>query len=260
MPVQLVRLRTPSTKAPRGMYISAESPIRSVRAFPDESGVIVAGEAHKVGQDPDTRARFSALEAWARRRFDVEEITHRWSSQDYVSADGLPFIGNLPFAGGEIAVVTGLNRWGLAMSAAAAMILTDAIQGKEHPWSSVFNPNRANVLASAKKFVCENTNVAKRFVGDRLKAIATKPIRELVNGEAGIVSDDGKRVAAYRDDTGVIHAVSPVCTHMGCYLQWNTAEKTWDCPCHGSRFDYKGGVLQGPAVKDLSQRRITRRT
>ena len=176
-------------QAPRGMYISAESPIRSIRTLPEGRGIVVAGEDHKVGQDSDTQERFRVLEAWARRRFDVAEITHRWSSQDYVSADGLPFVGSLPLAGGDIMVITGLNRWGLAMSAAAAMILTDAIQGEKHPWSSVFNPNRANVLASAKKFVCENTNVAKRFVGGS----APRDLGETVEGtdERG----GGRRIA-----------------------------------------------------------------
>lgn len=240
--------------APSGMYINVESPVRSVRPLPGRRGILIVGEDHKVGHDADTRRRYLALESWTREHFEVAHFTHRWSAQDYVSADGLPFIGPLPFAAGRVMVITGLSKWGLAMGAAAARILTDLIQGREHPWSSVFDTRRTNVLASARKFVSENLDVAKRFVGDRIQAVPAKRISELKPGEGAIVADGNRRIAAYRDEESIIHAFSPICSHLGCYLQWNTAEKTWDCPCHGSRFDYEGRVLQGPAVKDLPRK------
>jgi Rieske Fe-S protein len=126
------------------------------------------------------------------------------------------------------------------------------IEGRENPWLSLLDAMRANVLASATSLITENLDVAKRFVGDRLRATVAKKLDELASGEGAIVDCGGDKLAAYRDEMGGIHAVSPICTHLGCYVQWNSAERTWDCPCHGSRFDLDGHILQGPAVQELS--------
>jgi glycine/D-amino acid oxidase-like deaminating enzyme/nitrite reductase/ring-hydroxylating ferredoxin subunit len=243
--------------APDGMYINVESPTRSVRPLPHGRGIVVVGEQHKVGQDADTDKRFAALESWARKWFPVRSVTHRWSAQDYIAADGLPYIGRLSRASDQLLVVTGLNKWGLAIGTAAASMLKDLIQGRTNPWEAVFDAGRVNALASAQSLIKENLDVAKRFVGDRLRSIAAKGLAELHNGEAAIVEHNGERLAAYRDDTGTVHAVSPVCSHMGCLVQWNRAERSWDCPCHGSRFDFDGHVLQGPAVDALEAKRTS---
>jgi Rieske Fe-S protein len=135
------------------------------------------------------------------------------------------------------------------------MLLADLVHGRDNPWLTLFDATRADVMASARKVIEENANVAKRFLGDRLRSLRAPSLDTLAPGEGGVVRDGEERVAAYRDESGNVFACSPICTHMGCYLQWNAAEKSWDCPCHGSRFDYRGSVLQGPAVHDLERKR-----
>ena len=131
-------------------------------------------------------------------------------------------------------------------------MLTDMLKGNTHPWSELFSPSRIDILPSVKKLVTENTNVLKHYVGDRLQALNSPEIEQLASGEAALVKNNGERVAAYRDESGEVHVCSAICPHMGCYVQWNTAELSWDCPCHGSRFDYTGKLLQGPAVDGLN--------
>jgi glycine/D-amino acid oxidase-like deaminating enzyme/nitrite reductase/ring-hydroxylating ferredoxin subunit len=245
-----------SADAPIAMSINLGSPTRSVRSQPDGRGIIVVGEEHKVGTDNDTRARYAALEAWAREHFPVAAVTARWSAQDYMSADSVPYVGKVPAGSDRIWTATGFSKWGLTNGTAAAMILTDLIQGREHPWAGLFDSTRMDLLPSAKKLIKENAEVAAHFVGDRLRALTVPGIADLEPGAGGIVHAEGERLAAYRDDTGIVHACSAVCTHMGCYVQWNSAEKSWDCPCHGSRFGYDGRVLQGPAVRGLERKQI----
>jgi glycine/D-amino acid oxidase-like deaminating enzyme/nitrite reductase/ring-hydroxylating ferredoxin subunit len=241
--------------APRGMYLSADQPTRSVRPInAGGSEAILGGEGHKVGQDPDTRARYNALERWARDRFSVKEISHRWSAQDYMPIDGVPFIGRLGPRTSRLWTATGFKKWGMTTATVAALLLRDHISGQANPWASLFDANRLNPKASATTFVKENVNVAKRFVGDRLTSLRTPSVDELAVGEAGLFRLNGQRVAAYRDEEGRLHAVSARCTHLACLVTWNTAEKSWDCPCHGSRFSYDGGILTGPAVRPLERR------
>ncbi len=233
----------------RGMYISVEEPTRSIRSSAD-GWLILSGEGHKVGYDDDTTQRYAALEAWTLETFDVDPIEHRWSAQDYAPADGLPFVGRLPGRDGAF-VATGFGKWGMSNGVASALILADLVQGRENPWAEVFDSTRLAPKQSAKDVLSANVDVAKRFVGDRVASIRTPEAAELEPGTGGIVSLDGDTVAAFRDDDGTLHAVSPTCTHMGCRVSFNTAERSWDCPCHGSRFDVDGRVLQGPATKDL---------
>src|SRR2546423_11183483 len=173
------------------MYISAESPVRSVR--PVAGGqVIIGGEGHKTGQDPDTPARYRSLEAWAAERFGMDDVTHRWSAQDYVSADGMPYVGLLTPKSHGVWVATGYAKWGMTNGAAAARIVADRIVGLANPWAEAFDSTRHEVIASARAFVTENLNVAKRFVGDRVGRPATSA-DDLGLGEGGIVEVDGQR-------------------------------------------------------------------
>ena len=237
---------------PQGMYLSADEPTRSVRPFSAGGhDVILGGESHKVGHEPDTRTRYEALEGWARERFVVADIPYRWSAHDYMPADGVPFIGRLGPRSRHLLVATGFKKWGMTSATVAAMILRDHVTGRENPWAGLFDSTRLNPKASAVSFVKENLDVAKRFVGDRLSARRALAVDSLAPGEAGLYDLDGERVAAFRDDDGRLHAVSARCTHLGCLVAWNTAERTWDCPCHGSRFDCDGGVLRAPAVRSL---------
>jgi Rieske Fe-S protein len=239
--------------APQGMYLSTESPSHTVRSHPTADGelVIAGGESHKVGQ-ADEAERVQELEAWARARFDVRSIEYRWSTQDNMPVDSLPYVGRLlPFQR-NIWVATGFMKWGLTNGTAAGMILSDLITGRDNPWADLYDATRIKPIASAGEFVKENVNVGKRFVGDHLSPPDVRSTDEVPAGEARLVRDGAKKVAAYREPDGTLHAVSAVCTHLGCQVKWNTAERSWDCPCHGSRFHWDGTVIQGPAVKPLS--------
>ncbi|MDQ3757887.1 MAG: FAD-dependent oxidoreductase [Actinomycetota bacterium] len=234
---------------PKGMYISVESPTRSVRSTA-EGWLVISGEGHKVGHDDDTRRRYDALEAWARKNYDVESIDYRWSAQDYESVDGVPYVGRLTDHHQRVWVATAFRKWGMSNGTAAAMMLTDLLLRRDNPWVEAFDSRRRAPKASLKTLVSENLDVGKRFVGDRLQS--RTPVEELAPGQGAIAELDGKTVAAYRDLDGTLHAVSPTCTHLGCRVAFNTAERSWDCPCHGSRFDVDGRVIEGPAVEDLA--------
>lgn len=234
---------------PQGMYISVDEPTRSVRSAAG-GWLIVGGEGHKVGHDHDTTQRYAALEAWARERYDVEVVGYRWSAQDYKTADGIPYVGLMTAGSRRTFVATGYGKWGMT-NATAAIILADLIGARDNPWAATFDSTRLAPRQSLKQLVSENLDVAKRFVGDRVGALRAGGADELAPGTGGIVKLAGDTAAAFRDDDGVLHAVSPTCTHLGCQVSLNTAERTWDCPCHGSRFDIDGRVLEGPAVKDL---------
>jgi glycine/D-amino acid oxidase-like deaminating enzyme/nitrite reductase/ring-hydroxylating ferredoxin subunit len=235
----------------RGMYISAEGPTRSVRSTPD-GWMVVAGESHKVGRDDDTRSRYDALETWTRSRFDVQAVGYRWSAQDYETVDGLPYVGEATPRNDKLRIATGFRKWGMSNGTAAARMLSDAILGRTSPWEKAFDATRLAPGASIRKLVSENLEVGKRFVADRIGGLHPRAADDLAPGEGDVVSLDGSTVGGYRDDDGQLHAVNPTCTHLGCRVTFNTAERSWDCPCHGSRFDVDGRVLQGPAVEDLA--------
>lgn len=242
--------------APQHMYLGIDTPTRSVRSHQEGEThyVILGGEGHKVGQDPDTSDRYEALEAWAREEFDIRSIAYRWSAQDYMPVDDVPYIGPITSDNKQILVATGFKKWGMTTGTVAGMILTDTIMGIESPWQEVFDSTRTEVRRSAKDFVLENANVAKRFIGDRLRTLKVPAVEDLKPGEGGVVDADGEKVAAYRTESGELHKVSPICTHLGCQLTFNTGEKSWDCPCHGSRFTYEGEVIQGPATTNLERK------
>jgi glycine/D-amino acid oxidase-like deaminating enzyme/nitrite reductase/ring-hydroxylating ferredoxin subunit len=243
-------LRTQGS-VPKGMYISTERPAHSIRSHPAGGGelVLVGGEGHKTGQS-DAVNRFRSLESFARERFDVRGIDYHWATQDNMPVDGMPFVGKLwPFSE-RVLTATGYRKWGLAMGTAAAMLLCDRISGRPNDWTRTFDSMRIKPLASAGELVKENANVALCFFGDRLtRRLSASDPRP---GEGKIVRSGLRQLAVYRDDAGKLHSLSAACTHLGCLVRWNGAEKTWDCPCHGSRFSYDGEVVQGPAVKPLA--------
>ncbi len=134
------------------------------------------------------------------------------------------------------------------------MLLADCVLGRENPWLEVFDPNRVKPIAGAKRFVEENVKAALHFFGDRLRGAEVDSLDELAPGEGALVRVDGEKVGAFRREDGVVEAVKPVCTHLGCHVHFNTAERTWDCPCHGSRYTVDGDVIQGPSTKDLERK------
>src|SRR3954451_19006050 len=246
-------------KAPQGMYLSTESPSHTVRSHPTDRGemVITGGESHKTGQGGDTAARVARLERLARERFDVDAIEYRWSTQDNMPVDGVPFIGRLAPFQKRLWVATGFMKWGLTNGTAAGMILTDLIGGRDNPWADLFDATRFKPIASAKELVKENANVGARFVRDHIGRPDVRSVDALAPGQAGIVRRGAGKVAAYREEDGTLHTISPVCTHLGCQGKWNDAETSADCPSHGSRCDFTGRVIQGPAVKDLEEKETT---
>jgi Rieske Fe-S protein len=238
------------------MFISAEGPTRSIRAAPRADGelLLVGGEGHKVGQDGPTAERYANLEAFAREHWEVTSVDYRWSTQDAVPADKVPLIGRLtPFSSGAW-MATGFAKWGMSNGTAAAMVLADAIAGEESAWAELFEPSRLRPRASVPSLVKENANVGLHFVGDRVRQLRPRSLDDLAPGEGAIVSHEGQTVAAYRDAAGEVTAVSPTCTHLWCRVNFNDAERSWDCPCHGSRFAIDGTVIEGPAVDDLERK------
>ncbi len=249
-------------KAPEGMFITSEAPFHSFRSNPAEDGGeiwMVGGENHKTGQGGDTSERYRNLELWARERFDVKAIEYRWSTQDNVTVDKVPYIGKASPGSERLYVATGFGGWGMTNSMVSAILLSDLILEHKNDWSSLFDPNRFKPLTSAKDFVVENVDVAKHFVGDRLSVPDEESAADLAEGEGRVIKLDGEKVAVCKLADGATHAVSATCTHMGCIVSWNSAEKSWDCPCHGSRFNYDGRVIQGPANKDLKRMSLERK-
>jgi glycine/D-amino acid oxidase-like deaminating enzyme/nitrite reductase/ring-hydroxylating ferredoxin subunit len=241
---------------PEGMFISADQPTRSVRGVPldGEELLLVGGEGHRTGTGGDTEERYRRLEAFAREHWDVESVEYRWSAQDNTTLDGVPYVGPVTPVDSRVLMATGFAKWGLTNGTAAAQILADRILGRDNPWASLFDPARIPPLAAATRLVTENAEAGVRFLGDRLTKPGRRDIEDLAPGEGDIVRHAGEKVAAYRDEDGTLTAVSPTCTHLGCQVNWNTAERSWDCPCHGSRFAPDGEVLQGPAVHRLERK------
>lgn len=235
--------------APAEMYLSTEQPAHSIRAHEGggERWLIVGGESHKSGQS-DAGERYRRLAAWARERFGMEAEL-RWSTHDVMPVDGVPFVGRLDPFSPNLWTATGFRKWGLAMGTAAATILADEILGEGSEWSEAFQSNRLRLRASATELVKENADDGLRFFGDRL--LKRGSVDDIAPGEGRVVGTGLSQRAVHRDEQGGLHAVSARCTHLGCIVGWNTGEGTWDCPCHGSRFDRDGAVIEGPAVRPL---------
>jgi glycine/D-amino acid oxidase-like deaminating enzyme/nitrite reductase/ring-hydroxylating ferredoxin subunit len=242
-------------KAPLGMYISAEQPTRSIRSTPGPNGsrwLVIGGEGHKPGRDDDTRRRYKALEAFLTDRFGDREVGHRWSTHDYVPLDRLPYIGQLRRRDERLLIATGFAKWGLTKGVVAAAILSDTILGHSNPWARVYNAKRLSLKNSAVKFVAENAKVGSWFIGDRVRLRDSRDdIEALQPGDGTVARIGGRHLAVHRDDEGQLHALSARCTHLGCLVGWNRADRTWECPCHGSQFGADGALLQGPATEPL---------
>lgn len=239
---------------PTSMAISAGSLSHSLQWWGDDV-LIVGGEGHSAGDAGVTSERYEALEAWAAERWTVTERLARWSAQDPVPYDHLPMIGPLRPGSGRLWVATGWQKWGLTGATFAARILAERVAGREHGWSARFSPSRVSVRStpSAARL---GTKFGLLMALDRAKS--SPHAADLAPGEGAVVRHGLDKAAAYRDDDGVLHAVSARCTHLGCLVRFNAAETSWDCPCHGSRFAVDGTVLEGPAVHPLERRDVGR--
>lgn len=251
----LVGAYTEAGQALDGMFIGVGEKYRSIRTTPTDDGktlLIMGGEGHKVGSADDTPERYQRLANDLKADFGIDTIDYYWSTQDMVSFDKLPYIGRLTPMSNHTYVATGFSLWGMSKSTLAAMILSDTILGKPNPWAELYEAIRPTPFVTETS-IKQNLDVGSRWVGDRLKGLFDSG-EDLQPGEGRLVTDKGEKVAAYRDKAGQLHKVSAVCPHLGCIVDWNAAEKSWDCPCHGSRFSYTGNILQGPAVNCLADK------
>jgi len=249
----VVAVRIPRGAVPRGLYWDTEEPYHYVRLADGADGhplLIVGGEDHKTGQAHEPEARFGALLAWTRRHFPMAgDIAFRWSGQVIEPNDYMAFIGKNP--GDEnVYIATGDSGHGMTHGTIAGMLIPDLILGVENRWATLYDPSRVTTRA-AGPFVKENVNVAAQYIDWVTPGEVSSP-DEIKPGSGAVMRQGAKKFAVYRDDDGSIHIRSAVCTHLYCIVDWNSLEKTWDCPCHGSRFDRFGRVVNGPAVADLA--------
>ncbi|WP_309127213.1 FAD-dependent oxidoreductase [Microbacterium sp.] len=244
--------RVPGVALPQGMYLSIDSPARSLRTAPvgGEQRLIVGGNGHTVGRADDTQQLVDDLENWTKRHFPGAERTHQWSAQDYESMNLVPFVGWMPRTGKHVALATGYNKWGMTNAVAAALSISADVLGGDISWAKTLH-HRITLPQDVAHSVVANAEVARDvatgWVSAELHALPDDPPAE---GD-GIVGRDGMRPTAVSTVDGTVCRLSAVCTHLGGIVTWNGAEKSWDCPLHGSRFDAQGRLLEGPAVEDL---------
>lgn len=215
--------------------------------------LIAGGKDHKTGEEPNTEACFRQLESHLRQYFPIQEVVYKWSSQYFEPADGLPYIGHLPGQPEHIYVACGYRGNGMIYSSVAAILLTKLILREVSRYAALFDPNRIKPVAGFTNFIKHNADVVQQFVGKFFSADVLSRVADLAPGEAGIVQYEGRKLAMYKDVAGQVHAVHPSCTHLHCDVKWNAAELSWDCPCHGARYDMDGFVLTGPADRDLER-------
>ena len=243
-----------------GMYINIQSPIYSFRTAKDADKkiLLLGGGDHKTGENTSYQDSYGLLEEKAKQWYQNCEIKYRWSTRDCITLDKIPYIGEFSNTLPNMYVGTGFNKWGMTSSNVAARVITDKIIGEENEYSEVFEATRLNPIV--------NKDEVKNMVSQTVKSLVVERIEEpekVKNDEISlddlkqetgqIIEWNGEKVGVYKDIEGKIFAVKPVCTHLGCILNWNDADKTWDCPCHGSRFDYTGKNLYNPALKDLEK-------
>jgi glycine/D-amino acid oxidase-like deaminating enzyme/nitrite reductase/ring-hydroxylating ferredoxin subunit len=239
-----------SDQMPRGIFWSMNKPKHSIRCFKNgnKNYVMAIGEKYKTGHGDDTSKYVEELKDYLKARFDIGPITHVWAGQQYRPADSLPYIGK---QGDFMYLLTGYASDGLTYGTLAAMIVSDMILGKANPWQDVYNLNRITPIKSFKEFFKENIDNLVQLVTGPSETEDAKFMPAIPPGEGRIIEKDGEKLAVYKDEDGVNHVCSAVCTHLKCTVNWNPVEKSWDCPCHGSRFKTDGQVIEGPAVVGL---------
>ncbi|WP_405894032.1 FAD-dependent oxidoreductase [Streptomyces sp. NBC_00104] len=245
---------------PHGMYLTQEQRTRSVRTAPYGDGrrlLIVTGE-HFTPGTADVDERFGLLADWAVERFGPLDFTHRWATQDNDSTDSVPLVGPFHAGSRHTWVATGFGGWGMSGGIMAGRLLAKQITGHKVPWSDLYDPRRVlSAVREAPSFLRHQAQVARHFVGDRIgPAAGDASLEAIAPGDGAVVRVGGHHCAVHRDEDGSLHAVSARCTHLGCLVAFNRAERAWECPCHGSRFDTEGRIVQGPATKPLERRDI----
>jgi Rieske Fe-S protein len=249
----VVALRVPRDFVTRALYWDTHDPYHYVRLLSgsdrDDEVLIVGGEDHKTGQAHDHEERFRRLERWARERFPrAGAVTHRWSGQVLETIDGLGFIGRNP-GDRHVYIATGDSGMGMTHGTIAGMLLTDLILQRPNPWADLYDPSR-KPFGTVREFLRENVNAAAQYTA-WLTPGEVSAAEDIAPGTGAIVREGLEKLAIYRDERGVLFRCSAVCPHLSAVVSWNPAEKTWDCPAHGSRFDCHGAVIQGPANTGL---------
>jgi glycine/D-amino acid oxidase-like deaminating enzyme/nitrite reductase/ring-hydroxylating ferredoxin subunit len=253
----VIGARIPPGSVARALYWDMADPYHYVRLGPSDSAegelLIVGGEDHKSGQADDGAQRFSRLEAWTRDRFPMAgDIAFHWSGQVMEPFDGLAFIGRNPGDHPNVYIATGDSGMGMTHGTIAGMLLADLIMGRECLWARLYNPSR-KMLRTLTDYARENLNVAARYAVDYVSPGEVRSAEEVAPGEGAVIRRGLRKIAIYRDERGMLYEYSALCTHLRCIVSWNSTEKTWDCPCHGSRFDRHGRVINGPANSDLDR-------
>lgn len=249
----VIGARVPHGSVTKALYWDTPDPYHYLRIHETDKSsdlLIVGGEDHKTGQADDANRRFGILEGWTRARFPmIESIDYRWSGEVLEPVDGLAFIGRNPMDKDNVYIATGDSGNGMTHGTIAGILITDLIVGRENEWETLYEPSR-KTLRALPEFARENLNVAAQFA-DLVTPGDVDSVSEIKPGSGAVIRRGLLKVAAYRDEAGTVHERSAVCRHLGCIVNWNTLENTWDCPCHGSRYDAMGKVIQGPANSDL---------
>lgn len=235
-----------------GMFINIEEPTKTFTHYKGEGKdlLIIGGSDHKVGQDNKEDDIYENIEQMAKEHFQAKNILCKWSAQDYMSFDDLPYIGYINKKSDNIFIATGFSKWGMTNGCASAIILSELILKNSSKYEDIFNPSRIGPYFTTD-FIKENFNVGVEYILGKLKLGSDyMPTKK---GEGKIVNIDGKRYGAYRHYNNELYIVDITCTHLGCELKFNDEDKTWDCPCHASRFDYEGNILNGPAIRPLKR-------
>ena len=238
-----------------GMYISSDKPTFSYRTakYKDKKILIMAGGDHKTGYAPDNnQTGYNILEQEAKKYYPNCKILYKWNTRDCITIDKVPYIGDFSNLMPNMFVATGFNKWGITSSNVAANIIRDKILGIKNEYSKIYEATRFSPIKNAHEMKNITSQVLKSFVTNRIK-IPEENLSAIKNDNGGIIKVNGASIGIYKDINGKVFAVNPTCTHLGCLLTWNNLDKTWDCPCHGSRFDYTGKNLYDPAFKDLER-------
>lgn len=238
---------------PTAFHYDMQDPYHYIRTHEADGQkyVIAGGYDHKTGHNDNTDYSFTELEAYARTYFDIDTIAYKWSSQYYNPVDGLPYIGLMP-THKNVYIGTGYSGNGMVLGTLAGKIICDLIVSQNSAYSTLLSPSRIKVAAGIATFIKENAEVVSDFIGKRLDYEHISQLADLAHNEAKVIKWGEKPIGVYKDDKGKIHAVDPVCPHAGCVVGWNSAEKSWDCPCHGGRYACDGKLLTGPAMKGLT--------
>lgn len=230
-----------------GMYIDVDTEGYSFRMY--KNLLLLGGISQRTGEN-ESGGSYEKLRDVAKSLYPNSKEKYYWSAQDCMTIDGIPYIGRYSDETPNIYVATGFNKWGMTSAMISAMIISDMILGRENDFSEIFSPKRFDLSLSISNIANDISETAKNFIAQKIY-IPSNNIEHIRNGHGGIVEYNGEKVGVYKNDEGESFIVSTKCAHLGCQLKWNADELTWDCPCHGSRFDYKGRLIEGPATKDI---------